>query len=326
MPTSAAPRGQLTELLLKDEATYGTAATGNYQKTLIYEDSLVELAELEDDPISGTARHNARDAMEPVAGLPQGVNGNLVVPLDLNHAWFWLKGVFGAPESSGADGDFEHAFASGGEVLPHRTIEAKRAAAIFLQRTGCLANSIGGEMSRRGGYDRMTVGVLGRKETKLTSTGGGTPPSILARDPVLAVAPVLKIDTVLAADVMSLSWTYANNATPRDDMGDQAGYPTGHDLDADATFAGTIRARFRTAALYDMARAGTPFAMELLWQKSATRLLSLQAPVVKFSPIGLPVTGPGRIEQSFNFRANQTSSGAMLTAMLKNGLGASSYV
>ncbi len=180
-------------------------------------------------------------------------------------------------------------------------------------------------MSRRGGYDRATVGILGRKETKLVSSGGGTPPTALARDPLLAVLPVLKIDTVVAADIISLSWNYDNGASPQDHLGDSEGNPTGHDLDAMATFSGTIRARFRTAALYDIAKSGTPFAMELLWQRTATRSLSLQAPVAKLDPIGLPVTGPGRIEQSFNFRAEQGASAPMLTAVLKNGTAATAY-
>jgi hypothetical protein len=324
MPTAAAPKGQLVELLLKDETTYGTAATGDYQKTLIYDDNLVDLSPQEDDPIMGNADHNSRDMTTPQPGLKQGITGNLTAPLDLNHAWFWLKGAFGAPTSSGSS-DYTHTFVSGGEVLPHRTIEAKRAAAIFLQRTGCLVNSVGGTMVRSGGYARMTVGVLGKKEVKITSTGGGTPPSILARDPLLAVLGVLKIDTVAAADIIDVNWEYNNRATPQDYLGDAEGYPTGHDLDDMATFSGTIRARFRTAALYDQAKAGTPFAMELLWQRTSTRSFSLQAPVVRFDPIGLPVTGPGRIEQTFNFRAEQSSSAAMLSAVLKNGTAAAAY-
>jgi hypothetical protein len=38
-----------------------------------------------------------------------------------------------------------------------------------------------------------------------------------------------------------------------------------------------------------------------------------------------PVTGPGRIDQSFNFRAEQTNATAMLTTVLKNGTAAAAY-
>jgi hypothetical protein len=63
----------------------------------------------------------------------------------------------------------------------------------------------------------------------------------------------------------------------------------------------------------------------LLWQKSAARSLSLQAGRVRLEPTGVPVNGPGRIEQNFNFVAAQSGSAAMLTAVLKNGLAAADY-
>jgi hypothetical protein len=83
------------------------------------------------------------------------------------------------------------------------------------------------------------------------------------------------------------------------------------------------RVRFRSGTRYDQAKAGTPFAMELLWQRTSVRSFSLQAPVVRFDPT--PITGPGRIDQSFNFRAEQTNAAAMLTTVLKNGTAAAAY-
>jgi hypothetical protein len=253
------------------------------------------------------------------------LSGNITAPLDLNHLWFWLKGAFGAPTTTGSGSDYVHTFVSGGEVLPHRTIEAKRTSALFYQRTGCLVNSLGGDMARAGGFSRISVGIMGRKETKLTSTSGGTPPSILDRDPLPAVIAALKIDTVAVADVISLNYSYSNNARAQDYLGDSEGYPTGHDMDDPATFSGSMRVRFRNSTHYDKAKAGTLMAFELLWSKSSTRLLSLAAPLVRFDPVGVPVTGPGRIEQTFNFKAEQDSSHAMLTAVLKNSQAAAAY-
>jgi hypothetical protein len=46
---------------------------------------------------------------------------------------------------------------------------------------------------------------------------------------------------------------------------------------------------------------------------------------VKFDPTSVPVSGPGRFEMSFNFRAEQSSSAAMLSAVLKNGTAAGDY-
>lgn len=196
MATSAAPRGKSIDVLLLDEATFGTPAVGDYYRTLVYEDSLEDLAPLEADPILGTARDNARDSTEPAPGLPDGVTGNLVVPLDLNHFWYWLRGAFGDPVTTGAATDFAHTFRSGNEVLPHRTIERKTSSDVFLQRTGMLVNTLAFDASRKTGYDRVTVGMLGRKEAKLAATGGGAPAAILARDPVPAFLPIFKKDGV----------------------------------------------------------------------------------------------------------------------------------
>jgi hypothetical protein len=68
MPTAAAPRGQFVQMLLKDESAYGTAATGDYQSTILYDDDLADLAPREEDNILGTARTNGRDSMPTVAG------------------------------------------------------------------------------------------------------------------------------------------------------------------------------------------------------------------------------------------------------------------
>jgi len=324
MPTAAAPRGSLNELLLMDETTYGTAPAGNWFKTLFYEDSLADPKPLTPDPIIGTARHNARDQTTPGPGLPEGIGGNLVVPLCLNHLFWWLKGALGAPSSSGSS-DYTHTFTSGGEVLPHRSLERKTATSIYLLRTGCLTNTLAFDLSRKGGYDRVTVGMLGRKESKITSTGGGTPAALLAYDPIVAAIPVFKLDTVAVADVISLQATYDNKASPQDYIGDSEGYPPGHDIDEPATFTGSIRLRFRTAAMYDLAKANTAFAMELLWQRTSVRSLSLAAPVARMEAAGVPVTGPGRIEQTFNFQCEQGTAAAMLSAVLKNGTAAAAY-
>jgi hypothetical protein len=137
---------------------------------------------------------------------------------------------------------------------------------------------------------------------------------------------VLKLNALEAADIISLSWSYSNGATMQDYLGDPDGYPMGHDLDTPATFSGSFRARFRTDALYDGARAGTAYALELLWEKSAARSPSIAAPIVKLDPIGLPVSGPGRVEIAFNFRAEQSAGAAMVAVTLKNGHAAADYV
>lgn len=324
MPTAAAPRGSAIQLALGVESTFGTAPSGDWQLTPVYNDGLSDPQPNEADPILGTTRNNARDSTVPAPGLPNGVTGQLEVPLDLNHLWFWLKSALGAPQSSGSS-DYTHVFTSGLEVLPHYSLERKNTSSLYLLRTGILAHMLSGEASRRPGYDRVKVDVTGRKESKLTSTGAGTPPAILARVPVLAAIPVLKLGGSAVADVISVSWAYNNGAKLQEYLGDSEGRPTGHDLDDPATFEVTVRSRYRNSTLYDAAKAMTPSSLELLWQNSSVRSLSLLAPVATPEPTGVPVTGPGRFEASIKYTCAQDASNPMLTATLKNGLAATAY-
>lgn len=324
MPTAAAPKGQLVEYALKDESTFGTAPSGNWQNTLAYDDTIEERKPFEDDPVRGTTRHNQRDTTTPAPGLHEG-SGTMIVPLCLNHVWFWFKGALGSPSSSGS-GDYTHTFASGGEVLPHRSIQKKVASSTWLVNNGMLVDKIGGDSRRQGGYERLTVTFAPfYKQTKFTSSQAGTPPTLLSYDPIAAALPVFRMDGSAVADVLSFRWEYDNKSAINDALGDGEGRIAGHDIDADATFMMTLEMRFRTATQYDQARNGTAFVGELLWQRSATRSLSLMCPVMRLVPSTMKVGAPGRPTQTFEVRAEQSDTEAMLTAVIKNATAAGSY-
>jgi hypothetical protein len=81
-----------------------------------------------------------------------------------------------------------------------------------------------------------------------------------------------------------------------------------------------MRIRFKDFAHYDRAVAGTPASIELLWQKTANRLLSIVAGVTRLERQGVEISGPGGIEQTFNFMAEQTAGAPMVAVTLKNGI------
>ncbi len=312
------PRGMQIELLAKTQVDFATAAIGNYTRTFAYEASLMEKAALEDDPLLGQPRHNDRDTLGSVLGLPAH-DGQIVVPLCLNHLGFWLVSLFGLPSTSGIDPDYEHVFNSGAETIPYRTVEIKVAAEggdRFMQHTGIIANRMTLELSRAANFQRVTIDTLGRQETKLPTSAGGTPEAPWALARLLAATGVLKIDAVTPADLLSINATYDNKLQGLEFAG--SNYVSGYDTDEAATFTGTMRVRFKDFAHYDRAVASTPAALEFLWQTSATRQFSLAAPVVKFERQGVEIRGPGGIEQSFNFRAEQSPSAPTLTATLRN--------
>jgi hypothetical protein len=117
---------------------------------------------------------------------------------------------------------------------------------------------------------------------------------------------------------MSVRATYDNKITPQDYLGNEL--RSGFDLDSEATFDGSIELRFADATYYDLAVAGTAFSGEMLWQKSPARSLSLLAANMRLEPVGIPIEGPGRIQQTFNFRAEQSVTEPMLVATLKSSV------
>jgi hypothetical protein len=161
---------------------------------------------------------------------------------------------------------------------------------------------------------------MGQTQAKQTSTGGGTPAAMWARDECTAALGVFKINGTTAANIISVKGKYDNKAVPQEYVGNPL--RSGADLDVEATFDGTIQLRFTDATYYDLATPSgllpAAFSGEMLWSKSANRSLSLLAANMRLEPIGIPISGPGKIEQTFNFRAEQSASAAMLVATLKS--------
>lgn len=321
MATAAAPRGSAAVALWKQESSFGTPPSGDYTRLPFYTDTIEEKQPWESDQILGTALTNARDPSDPAPGLPNG-GGQVTWPLDLAFAGFPLDMVFGAPDTTGTDPNFVHVFSSGGDVIPHWTREKKVGASLFSQAVGIAGKKITFDIGRKAGYDRIVVDYLAKKETKITSTAGGTPADMPARVPVIAALPVFKLNTVVVADLISMNLVYDNGIVEQDYLGDANGYPLGHDTDDEPTCTGSMRVRLRGTGLWDQAKqlpaTISSAAGEILWQINANRSLSLAMAAMWLEPAGVPVTGKGRIEQTFNFRCSQTAAAAMLVATLKS--------
>lgn len=315
MPTAFAPRGQAIDVAIKAESSYGVAPTGNWTLTPIYSHTLEERQPYEDDHLLGQPRHNDRDPLAPAPGLPV-LAGEIVVPVDFAHLGFWLHMAFGSPTTTGTAPNFTHTYASGKEVLPHYALQVKHASNDFRRYLGLAAAALGFDVQKAAGHDRLTLNVIGKSESKLTASGAGTPPAFMARVPVHRALPVVKIAGTVAGAIISGRGEYRTGAVPQDFLGDI--YPFGHDLDDMPAFSGQITARYRDAAIYDLARAQGAQSLEILWEISASRSLSLLAPACRLAPFGVPVSGPGGTRVTFDFRAEQTAGAAMVTAVLKS--------
>lgn len=322
MATSASPRGKTVTLLFADEGTFGTAPGGNWTQTPVYSWCKGGQIPLEDDKLLGVPRNNDRDRSESAAGLPGFDGGGVVVPLDLAHFGYWLRMGLGAPVTSGANPNYQHVFSSGNEVLPHRSFEPKIASNWFRQDNGVICSGFDFDLGRKPGYDRCTVRLMGQKTQKFAVTQGGVPVAMLARVPLPATLPVVKINGTVAGRVRTLKAVFDNKVTEQDFLGNQ--YVSGHDLDDDATFTGSFGIRLLDSTYRDLGVTGTPgtpgatFSLELLWTLSAQRSLSWLAPAARLALSGEPISGPGGINVDYEFAAEQSAGAAMCTVTLKS--------
>lgn len=315
MATTAIGKGRLTKCLFSDAGSFGTMASTGYKPTVYYKHSLVQKRPLEDNPLIGANLNNGNDATAPELGLPD-LSGDIDVPVDLAHIGYWLKLLLGAPTTTGST-NLSHAFSSGAATLPTRDIEFQNGASDFHQFVSLGARSMTIELSDQPGHQRATVSLIGKKRVLASSTGSGTPASIVALDPVLATLGLIKIDDSAAGSILSARFMIETGANiERYVDGDE--YAGAIALTEDAKFTGEIRVRYSGQTLEAYADAKTAKKLDFVWSKGSNNALTVSAGTAYLEPAGAPVTGPGGIEASYAFRASQTAAAAMLAVTLKN--------
>lgn len=315
MPTTDIARGRLAELAFADESsTYGTPASTGYRRCFYYSAGLRESAPLESDPVIGAGRHNSRDSEEGVTGLSEH-GGQLVLPMCLNQIGDWLKLVFGAPATTGST-NFTHVFSSGANTLPTRTIELRPIASDFRQHVGCAASGLSVQAQDQGGIQRVTLDLLGFGENLLGSSAAGSVTAARAYDPMKATGGAVLLGGTQIGVLMAANFAYQTGLT-QDRYVDGSAKFGAAVLSEEATLTGELRVRY-TGSTYDAnAVAETDQTLEFSFSRGANNSLSFLAANARLARSGVPIEGPGGIEQTIAFRCNQTTS-AMLVATLKN--------
>lgn len=316
---AALPRGKMSDLLLKAQSDFVTAASGNYARTYVYSMGLGETFGLPDDPLLNPPRTNDRDPTAPAPDVHRWA-GKISAPLDHNHIGLWLKMLLGSPSTSGAS-DYEHVFTSGAAALDAYSFEEKlrsaaTAGARYRRHLGVMAEGMTLRMGFTEGYSKIDMDLVGRSEEDSTGSSGGGTPTAMALSQVPAVKGLFRISDVAYGELLSLEATYKNNLEPLEYVSDDefvSGFEPG-----DTAFTGQARIRYKDETLYDYARASTALDVEFEWKVSATLTLILAAPKLRLEKATREVSGPGGIELTFPFRAEQDVSAAMLTATLKN--------
>lgn len=320
MATSAVPRGRTIDVLTKAQSAFDTLPSGNWTASYIYSHGLEEKSPLVNDGLLGLPRTNDRDQAAP-GPSEHTLGGPLVVPVDYNHLGLWLKMLMGTAVDSGVSDPYTHVFTSGAEVLPYNALEVaiKNVGGVtaYMQYMGLIANKGTIEIARGDGYQKMSLDMMGRSEAKAGSSSGGTPAAAWAREPVAATVGLMNIGGSLAANILKMSMTIDNKVTPQKFLNGTA-YPSGFDLDDEMAVSGTFDLRFLTGTQYDHAVAGDVLELGMAFNAAGSHSLVFDMPAVRLERSGVPITGPGGIQQSFNWRAEQSASAAQLTATLKS--------
>lgn len=308
----ARAQGARSQLAVAFESSYGTPpAPGDFWKVPFASTTLGSEQPLLSSELLGFGR-------DPIAPVKDAitVDGDVVIPIDARYLGIWLKALFGAPTTTGASAPYSHEFRSGGWSLPSLAIEVGMPdVPYFAMVSGVVAGQISWQM-QRSGLVTATVGLVGQKEAKDTSSDAGTLTELVLTRFNSFTGSILR-NGVALGNVMSGQITYSNNLdrieTIRDD-----GAIDGADPSV-ASLTGTMEMRFADQTLLDQAVTGGACEIEFGYDLGAAGSFTLVAHEVFLPKPRLPLQGPGGVQVSFAWQAARDAGvGRMATATLVN--------
>lgn len=308
----ARAQGARSELALAFETVYGSSPASGYKRMPFASTTLG----MEQPLLASELLGYGRDPQAPIKDAIS-VDGDVVVPMDVEALGYWLKGAFGAPTTTGTTPK-THTFNSGGWSLPSMSIErATPEVPLYAMYAGCMVDRLNWTM-QRSGLLTMTVGLIAQGEARATATAAGTPADItLARFGTFHGA--IKRNGTSLGNIVSAEITYANNLdrieTIRAD-----GKIDGADPSM-AALSGSLTARFADTTLIDQAASGASCELEFSYVIDANNSFKMTAHAVYLPSPRVQVEGPQGVQVTFDWQAAKATSPArMCTAVLVNSV------
>ncbi|MGE0253503.1 MAG: phage tail tube protein [Alphaproteobacteria bacterium] len=293
------------------ESAYGTAPGGNYMRLPFVQSNLgAEQGLIEDDLLGA-----GRDPADPIRDAISNT-GEITVPVDLRDIGFWLKLAFGQPATDEPETDeFVHTFSSGSFDLPSAAIEIGHPEVpAYFVHTGVRANGINFTFERRGGASAV-VPCIAQGETQAGTSSGGTPTERV-HTRFNQFQGSVSLGGSPLGNVTRATANYANNLEVIETI-----RPDGLIGGADpvrSAMTGTFDVRFADTALLDAATAGDPVDLAFAWTIAEVGSLTIAVPRVFLPKPKTPVTGPGGIQASFDWRGARDGTDPMVTVTLAN--------
>jgi len=312
--------GANCRLLMIPEATYGTAPAGDWLRMPFLSCDLGAEQPLLDADVIGVG--SSRDPAAPFLDTVT-VQGQAVVPVDLNNIGHWLRLLLGPPTTTGTSPNFIHSFGSGAAALPFNSIEIGYPdVPNYDLCTGVRADTLEIDFSPTGPAT-ATFGLMGQGSTRGASSSGSTPTSAAYTAFNKAQGAISRNGSALA-QVTGARMTYANGMemvrTIRADRKVEGVDP------GIARATGQITARFADTTLLTQAQNNAPAEFAFSYTIDANRSLTFTLHEVYLALAKTPVEGPGGVEASFEFRAAFNAVATrMMTAVLRNQQAAAEY-
>lgn len=307
--------GANSKLHMAVETEYGTPPSGNWRLMPFVSCDLGAEQPFIDADVIGLAPN--RDVAPPFRDIVT-VQGQAVVPVDLEFFGDWLRLLLGPPTTSGTSPDYEHLFVSGASPLPSNSIElAYPDVPNFDVIAGVRADTCEIDFSPSGAAT-ATVGLIGQGSARSVSTSAGTPTT---RDYVAfnKAQGAIRRNGMSLAQITGGRLNYSNGAeivrTIRDDLKIEGVDP------GLARATGQITSRFENTLLLDDAANNAALEVAFEYRISASRRLTVTLHETYLALAKTPIQGPAGIEAAFEFRAAfNPAAGRMMTVTLRNAV------
>ncbi|WP_270933384.1 phage tail tube protein [Falsiroseomonas oryzae] len=312
--------GANCRLLMLPEETYGTAPTDDFRRMPFLSCDLGAEQPLLDADVLGVG--NGRDPAAPFLDTVT-VQGQVVVPVDLNNIGHWLRLLLGPPITTGTSPNFTHSFGSGAAMLPSNSIEiCYPDVPSYDLCTGVRADTLEIDFSPSGPAT-ATFGLMGQGSARGASSTGGTPVTAAYTAFNKAQGAISRGSSPLA-QVTGARLNYANSMEMVRTI--RVGRKVEGVDPGIARATGQITARFADTTLLTQAQNGTPAEFAFNYTIDANRSITFTMHEVYLALAKTPIEGPAGVEARFEFRAAFNSTATrMMTAVLKNDLAAAVY-
>lgn len=319
MPPSPIIRGaEVSVRLVKVTDVVETPGSQTMQALHMYSETVTPGEGTVEDEELGSDQHNKIDPSSFAPALPNP-SGGISVPLDLAQFGHWLRSMFGAPTTTGSAPDYTHVFNSGGNQPGLVTLEFPTGN-LFRVFDACCPSQMSMDLAPVDGFRKVDFTLVGRSVRRPSATLSSTITAAPTRDKVLGHIGVVKINDVQVGNILGGNFQVATNAFMERYTADTK-WPSAVEIGRPSLQC-TPQLRVRqdiasTLALFD---GVTPFKLEILFQKSATRSLSLVCNRVTAEPVLPQSNGLGPMEITPTFKGAQTGAAPMLIATLKNAV------